>query len=270
MKHLFLAAALVFAACSPAGGTDGSTTAKAPEAAVPVYGYQVVASYPHDTGAFTEGLFYLDGVLYESTGLEGASSIRKVDLATGKVLQQRDTPEAYFGEGIVNWKDRLISLTWKNNKGFVHDLATFEPKSEWTYPGEGWALTQDGARIIMSDGTTQLRFLDPETLRETGRVRVTLRGEGLANLNELEWIKGEVWANIWMTDWIVRIDPESGKVVGRIDLAGLLKGEDVHAGNPDQPPDVLNGIAYDAAGDRIFVTGKWWPKIYEIKLTQGA
>jgi glutaminyl-peptide cyclotransferase len=269
MRFIAAAFALLLAACSPSAGTD-ATLAEAPEAASPIYGYQVVASYPHDTGAFTEGLLYLDGALYESTGMEGASSIRKVELATGKVLQQRDVPQPYFGEGIVVWKDRLISLTWKHNKGFVRDLATFEPKSEFAYPGEGWALTQDGQRIIMSDGTTQLRFLDPETLKETGRIRITHMGQGVANLNELEFIKGEVWANVWMTNWILRIDPASGKVVGRIDLTALLKSEDIAAANPEQPPDVLNGIAYDATGDRIFVTGKNWPKVYEIRLTQGA
>lgn len=267
MRSILLVLALVgLSACSRPETDAAAAPAAAAEPPVPTYGIEVVASYPHDAGAFTEGLFYLDGALYESTGMEGASSIRKVDLATGKVLRKRNIARPFFGEGIVNWKDRLISLTWQHHKGFVFDLSSFEPKSEFDYPGEGWALTQDGARIIMSDGTTQLRFLDPETLKETGRIRVTLEGEGLSNINELEWIKGEVWANVWTTNWIVRIDPATGKVAGRIDLTGLLKPEDLSLADPLQPPDVLNGIAYDPSGDRIFVTGKWWPKIYEIRL----
>lgn len=261
MKRFLLACMLALAACSKAD--DPAPAASAPAAApVPLYGYQVVAAYPHDASAFTEGLLYLDGFLYESTGLEGQSSIRKVDLATGKVLQKHDVPKPYFGEGIVNWKDGFIQLTWQHHKGFRYDAA-FKPVGEWAYPGEGWALTQDGQRLIMSDGTSQLRFLDPVTLQETGRLDVTLSGAPVEKLNELEWIKGEIWANIFETDRIVRIDPATGKVVGTIYLGGLLKPADAAGAKPD----VLNGIAYDASGDRIFVTGKLWPKLYEIKLT---
>jgi glutaminyl-peptide cyclotransferase len=232
-------------------------------AQTPVYGYRVVATYPHDTKAFTEGLFYLDGDLYESTGLEGHSSIRRVELATGKVLQTREIAPQYFGEGIIAWKDKLIELTWQSHIGFVYDLKTFQPISSFQYPGEGWALTRDDHRIIMSDGTPDIRFLDPDTLQETGRIRVTDQGRPVRNINELEWVKGEIFANIWQTDLIARIDPQTGRVLGWIDLSGLLKSADIHG-----EVDVLNGIAYDAAHDRLFVTGKLWPKLYEIKLVR--
>ena len=231
-------------------------------AAVPVYGYDIVHTYPHDTSAFTEGLFYFNGYLYESTGLEQHSSIRKVRLETGQVVQNHDVPPQYFGEGIVNWKQRLIQLTYRTQVGFVYDLANFGVERQFQYPGEGWAMTQDGKRIIMSDGTPELRFWDPETLKELGRITVTDESYPVKNVNELEWIKGEIYANVWTTDRIIRIDPESGKVVGRIDLSGLLSPED-HIGGQT---DVLNGIAYDATGKRLFVTGKWWPKLFEIQI----
>ncbi len=231
-------------------------------AAVPLYSYEVVNTYPHDTHAFTEGLFYLDGYLYESTGLEHQSSIRKVELLTGKVIQQIALPDQYFGEGIVNWGGRLISLTWRSHVGFVHDLASFQLRGRFSYPGEGWGLTQDGHRIIMSDGTAELRFIDPRTLKETGRISVTVDGTPVRYLNELEWIKGEIYANVWQTNWIVRIDPDDGRIVGVIDLDGLLAARDRIAGQTD----VLNGIAYDREHDRLFVTGKNWPALYEIRL----
>jgi glutaminyl-peptide cyclotransferase len=231
-------------------------------AAVPVYGYEIIHTYPHDPGAFTEGLFYLNGFLYESTGLEGHSSIRKVRLETGEVLQRYDVPAQYFGEGIVNWQNRLISLTWRSHVGFVHDLKSFKPQKQFQYDGEGWALTQDGAQILMSDGTSNIRLLNPETLREIGRIPVTLEGRPVENLNELEWVKGEIYANVWRTNWILRIDPHGGQVVGAINMAGLLAPTDFVQGETD----VLNGIAYDAKGDRLFVTGKNWPKLFEIRL----
>jgi glutaminyl-peptide cyclotransferase len=234
----------------------------AARAAVPVYEAEVVHTYPHDTTAFTEGLFYLKGYLFESTGLEGHSTIRKVRLDTGAVVQKIDIPAQYFGEGIVDWHGHLISLTWKSQVGFVFDLATLKRQRQFSYPGEGWALTRDDKELIMSDGTPELRFLDPATLKETHRITVTLDGKALANVNELEWVKGEVYANVWQTDWIVRIDPSSGRVVGAINLAGLLKREERIAGQTD----VLNGIAYDAKNDRLFVTGKNWPKLFEIRL----
>jgi glutamine cyclotransferase len=236
------------------------------QAAVPTYGYHIVHAYPHDPGAFTEGLFYLDGFIYESTGLEGRSSIRKEKLDTGEVLQSRPIPPQYFGEGIVAWKDRLIELTWRSHMGFVYDLKTFAPLAQFQYPGEGWALTRDDHRLIMSDGTSELRFIDPDSLKEIGRVRVTDEGRPVDQLNELEYVKGEVYANIWQTNRIARIDPATGKVVGWIDLTGLLS--DADRGNA--PVDVLNGIAYDAKSDRLFVTGKLWPKLFEIKLVRNT
>ena len=254
-RILILATALGTYACSPA-----------PSEATPEYGYEVAHTYPHDRFAFTEGLFYLDGFLYESTGLEGQSSVRKVRLETGEVVQKRDLPGQYFGEGIVNWKNHLIQLTYRTQIGFVDDLATFALERQFHYTGEGWALTQDGKRILMSDGSPNIRIWDPETLKETGQIMVTDLGSPVTNVNELEWIKGEIYANIWTTDRIARIDPASGKVVGWIDLAGLLNPADRIEGHTD----VLNGIAYDAKGDRIFVTGKRWPKLFEIRLFRKA
>lgn len=226
----------------------------------PRYGYEVLRSYPHNPNAFTQGLLYRDGMLYESTGLEGRSSVLQVRLETGQALREEALPPIYFGEGIVDWDDKIIQLTWKHGVGFVRDRKTLALLSTFRYPGEGWALTRDAKRIIMSDGTSQLRFLDPASLKETGRLSVTEQGQPVERLNELEYIKGEIWANIWHSNEIVRIDPSSGRVTGRIDLAGLLKPEE--AGGAD----VLNGIAYDAKGDRIFVTGKLWPRLFEIRI----
>jgi glutaminyl-peptide cyclotransferase len=233
----------------------------AAQAVVPVYGYEVVHAYPHDPHAFTEGLFYLNGFLYESTGLERQSSIRKVILDTGQVVQRVDVPPEYFGEGIVNWKSRLFSLTWKNQVGFVYDLATFKVRRRFAYTGEGWALTQDGKQLIMSDGTPQLRFLNPDTLAETRRVTVTYEGKPVPSVNELEWVKGRIYANVWQTDIMIMIDPSSGEITGVVNLAGLLSPAERQQGT-----DVLNGIAYDAAHDRLFVTGKYWPKLFEIRV----
>ena len=191
-------------------------------AAVALYGVEVVHTYPHDPTAFTEGLFYLNGFFYESTGLEQQSSIRKVRVETGEVLQKVDIPPQYFGEGIVNWEGRLVSLTWRSQVGFVFDLATLKVQKEFHYQGEGWALTQNGQQLIMSDGTPELRFLNPKTLLETKRIQVTLEGQPVNNVNELEWVKGEIYANVWETNLIVRIDPKDGHIVGVINLAGLL------------------------------------------------
>jgi glutamine cyclotransferase len=250
------------AALKVAFGVFTMACAMASRAATPIYDVEVVHTYPHDASAFTEGLFYLNGYLYESTGLEEHSTIRKVRLETGEVVQKLDIPAQYFGEGIVNWRGHLISLTWKSHVGFVFDLETFKLQRQFQYEGEGWALTRNAKQIIMSDGTPELRFLDPKTLRETGRVEVTLDGKALQNVNELEWVKGEIFANVWQTNWIVRIDPSSGHVVGTINCAGLLKRGDLVAGQTD----VLNGIAYDSKHDRLFVTGKNWPKLFEIRL----
>jgi glutaminyl-peptide cyclotransferase len=235
------------------------------QASVPEYTYVVVHAYPHDRSAFTEGLFFLNGFLYESTGLEGQSTLRKIRLETGEVVQRHDLPSQYFGEGIVHWKDRIIQLTYTTQIGFVYKRATFAPLRQFSYPGQGWALTQDGTHIYMSDGTPQIRVWDPESLREIRRITVTDQGRPLPNVNELEWVKGEIYANIWLSDRIARIDPASGRVVGWIDLTGLLPLNERISGGP-QATDVLNGIAYDRRRDRLFVTGKRWPKLFEIRL----
>jgi glutamine cyclotransferase len=231
-------------------------------APAPVYGYSVVRTYPHDPAAYTQGLLYLDGHLYESTGHVGQSTLRKVDLAKGRVLKSAKIPPPHFGEGIVNWGSQIIGITWQSGLGFRWDRETFRKLGEFRYSGEGWGLTQNGRDIIMSDGTPELRFLDPATLAERKRVTVTFNGRPVANLNELEWVNGQVFANVWQTEFIVRIDPANGKVVGLIDLRGLQ----AKAGRSGID-DVLNGIAYDPRGDRLFVTGKRWPSLYEIKLT---
>ena len=255
MRILVVTIAIATYACAPVS-----------QAGVPEYTYEVVHSYPHDRTAFTEGLFYLDGFLYESTGIEGASSVRKVRLETGEVVQRHDLPSAYFGEGIIHWKDRLIQLTYKTEVGFVYNLSTFETERRFEYPGEGWAMTQDGKNIFMSDGSAQIRIWDPETLQELRRITVTDQGQPVPNVNELEWVKGEIYANIWETDRIARIDPATGRVVGWIDLAGLLNPNERLAG--PEGTDVLTGIAYDPKGNRLFVTGKRWPKLFEIRLVR--
>jgi glutaminyl-peptide cyclotransferase len=231
---------------------------------IPVYGYKVVHTYPHDTGAYTEGLFYKNGYLYESTGQAGSSTVRKVDLQSGETVQRYNVPSQYFGEGIVDWKDRLVQLTWQTQTGFVYDLASFKLQHTFSYAGEGWALTRDNRHLYMSDGTPVLRVLDPETLATTRRITVTAGGVPVTYLNELEWIKGEIYANVWLTNRIARIDPANGHVVGWIDLDGLFDINQL----PDPGNDVLNGIAYDATHDRLFVTGKRWPKLFEITLVK--
>ena len=231
-----------------------SATPEATPGTVPISTYQVVAEYPHDTGAFTEGLVYRDGELYEGTGLRGQSYLRQVDLETGQVIRELELADQYFGEGVAVLGDKIYELTWQENVGFVYDRDTFELLGTWNYSGEGWGLTDDGQRLIMSDGTDTLRFLDPETLAQVGSVRVHDASGPVVRINELEYIDGQVYANIWLTDWVARIDPDTGQVVGWIDLSGLLDSTDLA-----QPVDVLNGIAYDAAGDRIYVTGKLWP-----------
>jgi glutamine cyclotransferase len=226
----------------------------------PVYRYQVVKSLPHDTEAFTQGLVFRDGVLYESTGMNGRSSLRKVEPATGTVLQRVALDRRYFAEGLAAWGGQLVQLTWDTNIAFVYDRSTFKPLRTFTYKGEGWGLADDGSRLVMSDGSANLRFLDPATFAETGQVRVLDNGRAVERLNELEVVKGEVFANVWLTDRIAIIAPATGKVTAWLDLAGLMPGI---APNTDA---VLNGIAYDAAGDRLFVTGKLWPRLFEIKV----
>lgn len=233
-----------------------------PVVSVPVYSYTIVNTFAHDRDAFTQGLIYLDDIFYEGTGLYEQSSLRKVDPESGEVLKKIDLPPNVFGEGITVFGDRLFQLTWKARRGFVYDKNTFEKLAEFEYPTEGWGITHDGKRLIMSDGSATLYFWDPDTLAEIGRVQVTDEHGPVVRLNELEYINGEVFANVWQTDRIARINPETGQVVGWIVLPNLLTAAD-----KSEPVDVLNGIAYDAATDRLFVTGKFWPKLFEIQLT---
>ena len=240
--------------------TIGFAGQRAAGPAPPTYTYTIVRSYPHDRGAFTQGLIVRDGVFYEGTGMNGKSGIRKVRIETGEVLQVKPLDAQYFGEGITEWQGSILQLTWQSGIGFVYDLKTFERTRTWSYKGEGWGLTHDGTRLIMSDGSSRLRILDPDTLKETARLVVRDARGPVQSLNELEYVNGEIYANIWNTDRIARISPKDGRVTGWIDLAGLLAPSE-RAGT-----DVLNGIAYDAAADRLFVTGKWWPRVFEIKL----
>lgn len=255
----FLALLAVVLLLSPAALPADGRAGRATNSSIPVYTYHVVNAYPHDPNAFTQGLVFEDGVLYEGTGLYDRSTLRRVALETGTVLQQVALPGQYFGEGIVVWGDEIVQLTWQSNVGFVYDKDSFELLRSFDYTTEGWGITHDGTRLIMSDGTSTLRFWDPETLQVTGQVSVYDASGPVTRLNELEYVQGEVYANVWQTDRIARIDPQTGQVVGWIDLTGLL-------GSARRSADVLNGIAYDAATDRLFVTGKLWPKLFEIEL----
>ncbi|HLJ44442.1 MAG TPA: glutaminyl-peptide cyclotransferase [Bryobacteraceae bacterium] len=229
-------------------------------AQTPVFTYRIVHTYHHDPAAFTQGLEYRDGYLYEGTGLVGKSQVRKVKLETGQVLEKIDIPSNMFGEGITVLGNRILELTWQHHIGFVRDRATFREEKRFNYPGEGWGLANDGKRVFMSDGSAQIRIWDPETLAEKERITVRDQGRPIDNLNELEWVRDELYANIWQTDRIARISPNDGRVIAWIDCSGLLTEAE------RENTDVLNGIAYDAAHNRLFVTGKQWPKLFEIEL----
>ena len=226
-----------------------------------VWTYKIVNTFHHDRDAFTQGLVFENGVLYEGTGIPGRSELRKVELETGEVLQRYKLPDKFFGEGITIFKNRIIQLTYQSNVGFVYDKNSFELLREFSYSTEGWGLTHNGTHLIMSDGTPMLYFLHPETLKQINRMMVFEQDRPLWGLNELEYVNGEIYANVWPTDRIVRIVPETGKVVGWIDMKGLLPPED-----RDEEVDVFNGIAYDPGNNRLFVTGKFWPKLFELKL----
>jgi len=228
---------------------------------IPVYTYKVVNTYPHDRSAFTEGLIFEDGVLYEGTGLRGYSNLRRVKLETGEILQICELLPQFFGEGVTIYGDKIIQLTWQSHIGLVYDKSSFKLLQEFNYPDEGWGITHDGKRLIMSDGTSTLHFLNPETFEEISQIEVSANDIPVTRINELEYIKGEIYANIWLTELIARINPLTGQVVGWIDLKGILSPED-HS----ETVDVLNGIAYDAKNDRLFVTGKFWPTLFEIEL----
>ena len=243
-------------------GAESAALQPQQPAEIPTYSYRVVRSFPHDPDAFTQGLLYDNGFLYESTGQYGQSSLRKVELETGTVVQLHQLDDRFFAEGLALFGNRLFQLTWRANKGFAYRLDSFEPLAEFSYPTEGWGLTYDGELLVMSDGSATLYFRDPFTFAEVSRITVAAHDRPVSQLNELEWVAGEVFANIWQTDTIARIDPETGQVSGWIDLTGLLSDEDRRGSNAE----VLNGIAYDPEGERLLVTGKWWPKLYQIEL----
>jgi glutaminyl-peptide cyclotransferase len=235
------------------------------QAAIPLYGFMVKNSYPHDPQAFTQGLSIRDGYLYETTGMNGRSSLRKVELASGKVLQKKDLAPEFFGEGSALVGQDIVGLTWTSHAGFVYDLKTFSLKRRFNYAGEGWGLASDAQHLYMSDGSADIRVLDPKTLEEQRRIHVTAEGKPITQLNELEVVDGQLFANVWGTDVIARIDPASGNVVGWIDLTGLLPPEKRGTTSVDA---VLNGIAWDSKHKRLYVTGKLWPKLFEIELVK--
>ena len=234
-------------------------------AAAPTFGYKIVATYPHSTDSYTEGLLYLDGLFYEGTGIAGHSALLAIQPETGKAVQKRELAPEYFGEGIIDWGPNLYQWTWKSNLCFVYDRFSLRPLKQFTYTGEGWGMTRTAREIITSDGTATLRFRDPETFKETHHILVTDGNRTIDELNELEFIKGEIYANVWHQDLIARINPGDGHVISWIDMAGLLPDD-----QKINQESVLNGIAYDAKRDRIFVTGKQWPTIFEIRVVPRA
>jgi glutamine cyclotransferase len=251
--------------CTPPGCASSLDTslnlASIDTSGTTLHSIRVINVYPHDPDAFTQGLVFHKGYIYEGTGLSGQSSIRKVELKTGRILKSQGLPAEHFGEGITICRNRLIQLTWQSHTGFVYDLQSFRLLQTFSYPTEGWGITYDGNYLIMSDGTAVLRFLDARTYKRVKQIEVRDRGNILPNINELEFIKGEIYANVWGTGYIVRISPRTGQVLGWIDIRDLYRY--VGAG---RNIDVLNGIAYDAKGDRLFVTGKYWPNLFEIRL----
>jgi glutamine cyclotransferase len=249
---------------------------------IPVYGYEVVQSYPHDRFAFTEGLAWDRGILIESTGLKGGSTLRQVNLTTGEIIRVRHLADQYFGEGVTVFGSQTIQLTYDSHVGFIYDPDSLEPLGTFYYSTMGWGIAWDGRYLIMSDGSSTLYFLDPETYREVRRIDVKAMGEPVGNLNELEYVNGEVYANVWPTNRIAMISPETGEVTGWIDLSGLMPDEaqeqagrsgienyPEHPSGHFDPEECLNGIAYDTGGDRLFVTGKFWPRLYEIRVVPG-
>jgi glutamine cyclotransferase len=271
MTRLAIAAIAAVAPIVLSAGPGRVVAAPAPQSplragsSAPVAGYRVQHTYPHDRTAYTQGLEFVDGFLFEGTGLNGRSTIRKVQLETGRVVQQRAVSNMHFGEGITIWQSQLIELTWQSQVAFVYDRQSFEPRGSFSYAGEGWGLTHDDTTLIMSDGTADLRFLQPATFKEVRRVTVTDAGRPVPQLNELEYVNGQVFANVWTTDRIARIDPKTGRVIGWIDLSGIMASRDRANGDA-----VLNGIAYDAKGARLFVTGKLWPSLFEIAIVPRA
>ncbi len=229
--------------------------------AAPQYQVQIVSAYPHDPKAFTQGLLFAHGELYESTGQKGHSTLRRVEVETGRILAEHALDDRYFGEGLAMVDDRLIQLTWKSGTGFVYGRKSLKKLRSFRYSGEGWGLTYDGQRLIMSDGTAVLRFLNPDSFKQTGSLTVTHLGKPISQLNELEMVNGELWANLWRYNLILRINPENGHVTGVVDASSLRKSL-----TGPYKIDVLNGIAYDAENKRLFLTGKWWPTLFQVKI----
>ena len=264
-----LLAAFALAACGCAdvqniGSAPGIPTFGIPQSTgrIPVLTVKLVRTYPHDPHAFTQGLEYYGGYLYESTGIAGQSTLRKVALDTGQVIQKVSLPSEYFGEGLTIFRGKIYQLTWLSKKGFVYNLRTFRQVTEFPYDTEGWGLTHDDRSLIMSDGTNKIRYIDPASFAVTRTIELYAEGQGVANLNELEYVKGEILANIWHSTRIARVDPSSGQIVAWIDLSSIAAKE------PHREEEVLNGIAYDKSADRLFVTGKKWSKLYEIKVQE--
>lgn len=242
-------------------GANNSGARSVERGSAPTYGYEVVSTWPHDTDAYTQGLIFQDGKLLESTGREGKSSLRRVELETGRVLQKVNIPSPYFAEGITLLKGKVFQLTWQHQRGFIYDPWTFAKLGEFTYSGEGWGLTNDSESLILSDGTNRLRFLDPVNFQLRKSIAVFDGRRAITNLNELEFVQSEIYANVWHTEQLARIDPQTGRVTGWIDLKGLLSRSEV-----SDEEAVLNGIAYDETKNRLFATGKLWPKLFEIRL----
>jgi glutaminyl-peptide cyclotransferase len=258
---LVLVLSLLSFRCNSGSSANLPANTTPANAVVHKYGYQIVNMWPHDANAFTQGLIFVEGKLYESTGQEGHSSLRQVDLQTGNVVKKVDVPEPYFAEGITLLNGKIYQLTWQHQVGFIYDPQKFEPIGRFNYEGEGWGITNDGHSLIMSDGSNRLRFLDPDSFRVTKTIAVFDGKTPVNQLNELEYVNGEIYANIWHDQRIVTIDPQNGHVTGWIDLSGLLQPGDVR-----DEEGVLNGIAFDQAGNRLFVTGKLWPRLFEVKL----
>lgn len=258
---LIFALSMASVQCNRSANTSAPPKDPAENGVVANYGYQIVNVWPHDPSAFTQGLVFLDGKLLESTGQEGSSSLRSVELETGKVLKKVDVPIPYFAEGIALLNNKIYQLTWQHRVGFIYDPQTFQKIGEFNYSGEGWGLTTDGKSLILSDGSNRLRFIDPSSFQVSKTIAVLDGKKPIGQLNELEYVNGEIYANVWHEDRIAAIDPETGRVKAWIDLAGLLP-----AGDVQDPEAVLNGIAFDQTGNRLFVTGKLWPRLFEIKI----
>jgi glutaminyl-peptide cyclotransferase len=262
VKLILVVAFFLTSSGCEAGANANLPVNKAPETAiVPTYSYQIINVWPHDPDAFTQGLEFHDGKLFESTGQEGKSSLRSVDPETGRVLKKVDVPSPFFAEGITLLNGKIYQLTWQHQLGFIYDSENFQKTGQFAYQGEGWGLTNDGHSLILSDGTNRLRFLDPDSFKVTKTIAVVDGKTPINEINELEYVRGEIYANIWHSDKIVIISPQTGRVAGWIDLTGLLPPNDVH-----DDEAVLNGIAYDEQTARLFVTGKLWPKLFEIKI----